>query len=607
MQNRVYYFDTHISDIILRLLVVFVFVSFFTLAIQGLLKPDLILDKVFIKKIFVDASMIFGKKTDKTGYSKESFFQKIYNEIQKDQKSLLNFEEYSLKYISDKDEDLILFKKVLREYRIEVMAISLFFLIISLILFGLIKLIYGNGNYRFKIFQKIFLFFNNEFNERCEKIYAGDFTPLQKKIFDICFYFSKGNKKGEFEFDGEKFFKILYPLEDNVQKDNLNKILLAFKELTTSYYNCYFRLNRILLKRKFCPIQVIPSQYKQKEIFTESNEICKVYKSGVFKIAVPLYENILKHRYLNLPHEMIFSIKEEHYLGYLIYLCLWEHKQEMLKDPSFQSQKGNFIFVSFYDLLYESAIFIENDYQKEKLIQLHKDLDYLLDEGFFKEWHIRDVDKVKKDWIFKENIFVYNAKENTYDFNKKLLMEKVYYFQLAEKDELNEIYRKSQICQAIDGKGSCCDSVVLRGFNFCRKHLRQYTFDSSEEAQQNQKLEYHGKTKDDSVIILPDNNSKEDRESSYDDFNLQTKEELISQKDQKEAETEILQETETEIDINDEENFSLEEKQDNEINEEIPDENYKDLESIEQQEHSVNKNEKKQNLDILLLQKKLKK
>ncbi|HNW36029.1 MAG TPA: hypothetical protein PKM25_13910, partial [Candidatus Ozemobacteraceae bacterium] len=94
-RNRVYYFDRHISDAFLRLLVV-VFAFFAAVsAWLMLLRTDAFIDAVFWPRLQDEIADLAGKEVTKLGMSEQSLLTRVMHEMEKDGVGITKFPDYA--------------------------------------------------------------------------------------------------------------------------------------------------------------------------------------------------------------------------------------------------------------------------------------------------------------------------------------------------------------------------------------------------------------------------------------------------------------------------------------------------------------------------------
>ena len=124
----------------------------------------------------------------------------------------------------------------LRDLRLLVRTLGFLALAAALFFFLIARLIYGNGESRFRIVRWLFLTFNNDLKDRQPHGCAHFFSPLQKKVFEAVFSASKGNPDGSFQFDFLKVYKLLWPADEVPTEIRRGQLTQAFTELCEDYF-----------------------------------------------------------------------------------------------------------------------------------------------------------------------------------------------------------------------------------------------------------------------------------------------------------------------------------------------------------------------------------
>ena len=230
--KRTYYFDRHVSDIILRLILVLLLIPCATISWFSWVHYDETLQGLFERNISLKVQLIL-KRTDKTGFSATTLFQEIEAKRKKDNEGVLSYPKYLQEAgLDNKDPDMTAVRLYIFSHRIAMYTIATFFTLLSLILLYLIIVSYGNGNSSWRLNRWIFSFFNTDFASISPKVGIEKLSPLKRVVFDIGFRKALASEHGEFLFVAKEFFRVIHPKGDCEGSD-----MIELYEVFTSLVN----------------------------------------------------------------------------------------------------------------------------------------------------------------------------------------------------------------------------------------------------------------------------------------------------------------------------------------------------------------------------------
>ncbi len=478
-KNRLYYFDRHISDAVLRLLVVLVWVFFGFTSYLLVLRTNSFIDAVFWPKLQDEIADLTGKETGKLGSSEKTIFTQAMETMNQDGAGITAFPEYAYK-ISPGNQAVYTVELKLVHLKIAVRAAGLALLAIFILLLLVVRVIYGKSERRWRLFRWLFRFFNKDSTERQPYGYVHSFNPFQRKIFEMCFAASKGSPEGRFDLDVEKFASHLWPGEEQVTDRRRSLIATAFSDLCEEYFYFQIPYRKSNIIKTYCPFLPESEENVKREFLRDlAGREVQVFTAGQFRFSPPLYFEFLKSRYHKLPHSVVYSLDDrKHPFAFRIYLTLWEiwcdRKQESEKDAHTMT-----VSITLFDLLDRACLEMSYDHDSKILEQTHADIAKLREMGFIRGWYAEENgEKVHPTWFKGVELFAYDSQRNTYHLQTSLLANKIYYFDLTPYSELEKVKISRRKCSYIDNLNTPCNRPALPGSPYCKRHARALDFES---------------------------------------------------------------------------------------------------------------------------------
>jgi hypothetical protein len=476
-KNRLYVFDRHISDALLRLLVLVASLFFFLTSFLLLVDTEKAISRIFWPRLQNLYAFHAGKELTKIGTSEKSVFTFVWEQMEADGALITRFPEYADK-ISPNNQAVEMIRLRLRDLRIVTRTIGFLSLAMGLFLFLISRLIYGSGESRFRLIRRLFLAFNGDLRNRQPHGCAFFFSPLQRKIFEIVFMFSKGNPDGTFHFDLLKAYRLIWPGDDTPTEVRRGLLTQAFTDLCEDYFYFPMPFGRSFVLKAFCPIIPFEDQVERGYSRDLRGKECEVFLGGKFQFSTPLYKEYLKFRYGKLPHPITYALDDKkNPYAFRIYLALWEKFVER-RDEGEQKISMFMISSPLYDLM-ETVCFEMSYGHETNLLELfHADITAIRELGLLKSWFIEEHgERVGQYWYKESELFLYDSQNNSYHLNTRLLAHKMYYFELSPAESLDKIKIVKRKCAYLDEFDTPCNRPALPNSPYCRRHAKALEYD----------------------------------------------------------------------------------------------------------------------------------
>ena len=483
-RNRLYYFDRHISDAFLRLTVVFLALFTGVSAWLMLLRTDPFIDAVFWPRLQDEIADLAGKEVSKLGMSEQSLLTRVMHEMEQDRAGITKFPEYAER-LSPNNQAIELIRLRLTILRLMVRSIGFVFLAFFIVLFILLRVIYGGAERRWKIFHWIYGQFNKDGASRQPYGLVRSLTPFQRKMFEIAFASSKGNPDGSLEFDIGKVAALLWPGEDALTDRRRGMIAIAFTELCDEFF--YFQISgqRGMAIRTYCPLIPFEDQVKREWVRDTTGREIEAFTAGRFRFSPPLYEEHLRNRYPKLPHPVAYALDDRrHPFAFRAYLTLWEllverNRIDLAAAGPDAAGISSTVELPLMGLIERACLEMSAGHDDTLLEQIHQDLGKLKELGFIRAWTIEENgDPVHPSWYKSSNLFVYDATSNTYHMNSGLITRKIYRFEMASWTDLEKIHIVRRRCAFVDNLNTPCSRQAMAGSPYCKRHAKALDFET---------------------------------------------------------------------------------------------------------------------------------
>lgn len=294
----------------------------------------------------------------------------------------------------------------------------------------------------------------------------------------MSFASSKGNPDGSFDLDVIKWYKQIFPTDDEVSERKRANIAMAFFDLCEEFF--FFQLTRAgrQMFRTYCPIVPLEDQVTREFVRDLSGREVEVYKAGRFRFSPPLYQDFLRHRYPRLPHPVAYALDDKkHPYAFRMYLLLWEdwYEQNQREDK----RGSTSISVNLADLLNRVCVEMVTSPETNLLEQLHLDIAHLKDFGMLRTCLIEEHgEKIAFSWPKEAELFVYDAAINQYRQNSHLLTHKKYTFEMVPWEALEKLKPSKRRCAYTDEFDTPCTRPAIQGSAYCKRHAKVLEHDA---------------------------------------------------------------------------------------------------------------------------------
>ncbi|MFZ2958312.1 MAG: hypothetical protein WA705_15600 [Candidatus Ozemobacteraceae bacterium] len=469
-KHRLYSFDRHISDAVLRLSVFAVSVFFACSSVLLLGHTDSFIDAVFWPRLQNEIADLAGKEVSKLGTSEKSIFTKAMEQMEKNGAGITAFPDYA-DDLSPNNQAVDMIKYRIRLLRLITQILGLFSLAMFLLSFLVVRIIYGSGELRWRWMRRLYGSFNKDSTGRRPYGYVHSFSPLQRKVFEVAFATSKGNPDGIFDLRLDAVCRLLWPGEDAVSNRRRAAAALAFRELCEEYFYFQIPTKTGTVIKTYSPIIPYEDQIQRENVRDMAGRELEVFSAGRFRFSPPLYTEYLKMRYSKIPHPIVYSLDDrKNPFAFRIYLTLWELLQDLRRDTP-QEMISNTVQINLFTLLDRACLEMSYDHESSLLDEVHGDLAALKEAGFIRGWYAEEHgERVHHLWYKGAELFTYEASANTYRLNTALLTHKTYHVDLISWSDLDKIRIVRRRCGYIDSSGIPCSRAALLNSPYCKRH-----------------------------------------------------------------------------------------------------------------------------------------
>jgi hypothetical protein len=476
-KNRLYVFDRHISDALLRLSVLVLAVFFGITSLLLLINTDKAISRIFWPRLQNLYAFHAGKELTKIGTSEKSVFTFVWEQMEEEGVLITRFPEYADK-ISPNNQAVEMIRLRLRDLRIVTRTIGFLALAMGLFLFLISRFIYGNGESRFRMIRRLFLAFNGDLRNRQPHGCAFFFSPLQRKVFEIVYLFSKGNPDGTFQFDLLKAYRLIWPGDETPTELRRGLLTQAFTSLCEDYFYFPMPFGKNYVLKAFCPIIPFEDQVERGYSRDLRGKEAEVFLGGKFQFSTPLYKEYLRFRYQKLPHPIAYALDDrKNPYAFRIYLALWEKFVER-RDEDGQKISVYMISLALYELMETVCFEMSYGHETNLLEMFHADITAIRELGLLKSWFIEEHgDRVGQFWYKDSELFLYDSQNNSYHLNTRLLTHKIYYFELSPAETLDKIKIVKRKCAYLDEYDTPCNRPALPNSPYCRRHAKALEYD----------------------------------------------------------------------------------------------------------------------------------
>ncbi|NLI76874.1 MAG: hypothetical protein GX442_10580, partial [Candidatus Riflebacteria bacterium] len=477
-KNRVYYFDRHISDAVLRLVVFAVTLLLGVSTWLVLLRTNQVIDAIFWPRLQDEIAFLTGREVTKLGTSEKSIFTQAHELMDRDGAGITSFPDYADR-ISPNNQSVDMVRLKIRDLRIYTKILGWVLLAFFLVAVLVLRVVYGSAPRKWRVLQWLFGLFNKDGAGRQPYGYVHSFSSLQRKIFEMAFAASKGNPDGRFDLDLDKLVRQLFPGEEAITEKRRALVATAFTDLCEEYFYFQIPTGKVSAIRTFCPVLPFEDKVRRETVRDLAGREVEVYAAGTFRFSPPLYGEFLKFRYVKLPHPVVYSTDDrKHPFAFRIYLTLWETLYEMRQQADKEIQTHT-VPLSLFTLLDRACLEMTYDKDSSLLEAFHADLASLKEAGFIRGWYVEEHgEKAHQQWYKGVELYSYDPTANTYFLNSGLLKNKVYFFEMTPWAELDKIKILRRRCAYIDSLNTPCSRPALPGSPYCKRHAKAMDYES---------------------------------------------------------------------------------------------------------------------------------
>ena len=430
--KRTYYFDRHVSDVVLRLLLVSIFIPCTIVSWFCWYHFDATLEGLFERNISLKVQLIL-KRTDKTGFSATTLFQEIDTKRRNDGKGVLSYPKYLTDAgLDTKDPDLTAVRLYIFSHRLAMYAIGAFFTGLSLLLLYIIVVSYGSGTSRWRLHRYIFSFFNTDFESIAPKVGVDLLTPSQRAIFDICFRRALASEEGEFLFVANEYYRALHP-RGEIDQRKMVELYGDFYDLVERLHRFSFIRGTERVTREYC--LVTPVKGKVTMVDEEVDGVAKTfYKAGVFQIHPRLFGTLKDdYKFVEKLDPVVFAVDHgTHPFAYSIYHVIFSYRIGLEKGRFRELIQHGKLTLPLVRLLEESNLQLPEDNLRDFLADFHGDLNHLVSRKVIDAWEVRDQGiPLARDWYESIQSFSYDPDRREYKTGMEIVANKVYCFEVG--------------------------------------------------------------------------------------------------------------------------------------------------------------------------------
>ena len=430
--KRTYYFDRHVSDVVLRLLLVSIFIPCTIVSWFCWYRFDATLEGLFERNISLKVQLIL-KRTDKTGFSATTLFQEIDAKRRNDGLGVLSYPKYLVEAgLDTKDPDLTAVRLYIFSHRLAMYAIGAFFTGLALLLLYIIVVSYGSGTSRWRLHRFIFSFFNTDFESIAPKVGVDQLTPSQRAIFDICFRRALASEAGEFLFVANEYYRALHP-RGEVDQGKMVELYGDFHDLVERLHRFSFIRGTERVTREYC--LVTPVKGKVTMVDKEIDGVAKTfYKAGVFQIHPRLFAALkVDYKFVEKLDPVVFAVDHHtHPFAYSIYHVIFSYRLGIEKGRNRELIQHGKLTLPLVRLLEESNLELPEDNLRDFLADFHADLNHLVNRKVIDAWEVRDQGiPLARDWYESIQSFSYDPDRREYKTGLEIVSNKVYCFEVG--------------------------------------------------------------------------------------------------------------------------------------------------------------------------------
>jgi len=427
--KRVYFFDKHISDVALRLILTLIFIPALSVTWFIISDFDTVFEGLFGDPILGEIQLTLDKSRLQA-LGQVDLFTAIESKREKDEKGVIDYPRYLKEFgVPSDDPDITAIQLLIFYHRIATWTIAGILCLISLALFYLIITSYSTGKSNWKIQQAVFQFFNNDLKKIAPKCEITELPLLHRLIFDISFTRAISSDVGEFLFVDKEYYALLYP-GGKIEDDKLTELSAAFMEMCTKIFRYKIQKEKANKAFDYCLLNPLKGKTTLTNV-TKDGINYSFFKAGVFRIVPPLFTALKDScKYLKTISPEVYAIERTgHPFSYKLFTTIVKYRTAIEEGKSKDLIYDGSLAIKLPRLLEESNIPIPEDDLRDFIADIHDDIAHLVNKKAIDSWKVLDNGiPLALDWYEAIRSFSFSPDDNEFKRGIELLSSKVYCF-----------------------------------------------------------------------------------------------------------------------------------------------------------------------------------
>jgi hypothetical protein len=436
VDKRTYFFDRHISDVLLRLILVSLFIPSLLAAWFSITRFDDTFEGLFGQSILEQIKDTLDRSVVQAGMGQADLFTAIEVQRAKENIRLQEYPDLLLKFgLAPENPDITAVRLYLFYHRIATWLIAGSLILISLFFSYLILTTYSSGTSNWRIQRAVFGFFNQDHGKTAPATGIAELPLLHRLLFDISFSRSLSSELGEFLFVDREYYEILYPGK-KIDEDKLTELSEAFMEMCSKVFSFKHIRNRKEKSYNYCLINPLKGKTTLTSI-TVNGISRSFFKAGVFRIVTPLYVALKdSYSFVSTMKPEVYSIEREgHPYSYQLYSTILFYRTSVENGKSKELVQNSQLAIPLTRLLKESNITLPEDGLRDFLADIHDDLSHLVSKKAIDSWRVTDNGiPLAIDWYEAVRSFSFSPDSNEFKRGIEIIASKVYCFEIDLPD-----------------------------------------------------------------------------------------------------------------------------------------------------------------------------
>ena len=430
IDKRTYFFDRHISDVILRLLLVALFIPSALTLWFSISKFDSTFEGLFGTPLLEQIKDTLDRSTVQAGMGQADLFTAIETRRSKEEQGIQSYPRYLTDFgLAPDNPDITQIRLYIFYHKLATWLVIAGLAFVTLILIYLILTTYSKGTSNWKIQRAVFRFFNHDFNLTSPDSGVTQLPLLHQILFDISYKRAMSSDVGEFLYVDKEYYELIYPGQ-KIHEEKLLELSVTFMDLCSKIYRFQHTSRKKQNIFDYCLLN--PLKGKTTLTSVKNDGVTKsYYKAGVFRIVPPLYLYLKEHySFMACAAPEVFAIERSgHPYCYRLYRTILYYKsvveQGKEKDLLFDSK----IAIPLIRLLEESSIQIPEDGLRDFIADIHDDIAHLVSKKAIESWQALDNSiPLAPDWYESIRSFSFSPDSKEYKRGQEILSTKAYAF-----------------------------------------------------------------------------------------------------------------------------------------------------------------------------------